>query len=141
MTGRDPRERDPAYMAWIASLPCAACMVHGEVKWGVHVAHLRAASEEHGKRYTGKGEKPSDRWTLPLCPPHHTGDSRVVKFSQHGMAELDFWATFGIDPFQLCIDLREAYTAGAPAHPRQWGIAVITKAAALGRRSIEGAPA
>lgn len=132
---RDPRVRDPAYMGWIAQLPCAACMGEGRVKWGVHVAHLRAGSVEHDKRDVGKAEKPSDVWTLPLCPPHHTGDARVTKISQHHMAELDFWAHFGIDPFQLCLDLRAAYQSGGR---RTEGVAVITKAAARGRRAQEG---
>jgi len=138
---RDPRERDPAFLGYVAKLPCLACMVSGKVKWGVHVAHLRAASPEHDKRYTGKGEKPSDRWTLPLCPPHHVGDLTRVPFSQHEMGELDFWARLGIaDPFQVCIDLYEAFqrrprgSASAGA-----GVAIISKAAALARRTLEGA--
>lgn len=136
---REPRVREPDYMAWVAKLPCVACMVHGKVTWGVHVAHLRAASEAHGKRYTGKAEKPSDCWTLPLCPPHHTGDVRRARYSQHSMGELDFWAVHGVDPFGLCIELHEAFVAGAPQHPRQWGVQIITKAAAAGRRQSEGA--
>jgi hypothetical protein len=134
---RDPRVRDRNYLGWVAQLPCLACMVHGKVKWGVHVAHLRAGSEEHGKRPTGKAEKPSDMWTLPLCPPHHTGDSRVTSVTQHGMGELEFWRAFGIDdPFQVCLDLHRAYQTGGR---RTEGISVITKAAAAGRRNIEGA--
>lgn len=131
---RTPRERDPAYMGWVAQLPCAACLVRGTFKRGVHVAHLRTGSLEHGKRDTGGAEKPDDRWTLPLCPPHHTGDARRVSISQHAMNELEFWAAHGINPFTLCIDLRTAYAADLPGTP------VISKAAARGRRIIEGAP-
>lgn len=130
---REPRVRDPVYMGWIAKLPCAACMVRGTVTWGVHVAHLRAGNLEHDKRETGKGEKPSDRWTLPLCPPHHTGDVRRVEFSQHEMGELDFWRRLGIDPFELCGHLYDAYKAGRP------GAQVISRYAAHARRKLEGA--
>lgn len=135
MIERDPRQRDAPYMGFIASLPCAACMVLGKVKWGVHVAHLRAGSLEHGKRPTGGAEKPSDRWTLPLCPPHHVGDKRVTAVSQHAMGELDFWAAFHIDPFGLCLDLSAAYDRGGR---RTEGVAVITKAAAKAKRIMEG---
>lgn len=138
MSERDPRQRDRAYLGWVAKLPCVACMVLGRVKWGVHVAHLRAGSLEHSKRQTGKAEKPSDRWTLPLCPPHHVGDRRVTAVSQHDMDELEFWAAFGIDPFQLCIDLYAAYYDG-PA-PISHGVAIVTRAAAAGRRLIERMP-
>lgn len=136
---RDPRQRDRLYLAWVARLPCVACMVHGRITWGVQVAHVRAASPEHGKRYTGKGEKPSDMWTLPLCQPHHTGDIRRVDLTQHDMDELEFWEAHGIsDPFQLCLDLRSAYLG--PVTPPGYGIAIITKAAAAGRRILEGSP-
>lgn len=140
---RDPRQRDPAFLGYVARLPCLACMVGGKVKWGVQVAHLRAASPEHEKRYTGKGEKPSDRWVLPLCQPHHTGDLSRVEFSQHEMSELDFWARLGIaDPFQVCIDLYGAYERsprGIRGTRPGLGVATITKAAAAARRNIEGA--
>lgn len=48
---------------------------------------------EVGKRYTGKSEKPSDCWTLPLCGKHH----RI----QHANKEEAFWQSFGIDPFKV----------------------------------------
>lgn len=138
---RDPRVRDPQYLGWVAKLPCLACMVRGTVKWGVHVAHLRAGSEEHGKRPTGKAEKPSDIWTLPLCPPHHVGDIRVTRLTQHGMGELEFWAELGIDdPFQVCLDLRAIYEgAGGLGATHNHGVLHISKVAAAARRNLEGA--
>lgn len=135
---RDPRVRDPAYMGWVAKLPCVACMVHGKVNWRVQVAHLRTGSPEHGKRPTGGTEKPSDRWTLPLCMPHHTGDSSRVRVTQHAMDELEFWAAHGIDPFGLCIELGAAYD-NRP-NSRAAGIGIISKAAARGLRIVEGSP-
>lgn len=136
---RDPRQRDPAFLGYVAKLPCLACMVSGKVKWGVQVAHLRAASPEHDKRYTGKGEKPSDRWVLPLCQPHHTGDLTRVPFSQHEMGELDFWARLGIaDPFQVCIDLYAAMQASRGSTGVGLGVAVISKIAGAARRNLEG---
>lgn len=139
---RDPRERDPAYLGWVAKLPCVACMSHGVVNWRVQVAHVRAASLEHGKRYTGKAEKPSDMWTLPLCMPHHTGDKRIVDLTQHDMGELDFWKAHGIDPFGLCLELRAIYDgrAGKLGATHNHGVLAISKVAAAGRRQIQGVP-
>lgn len=129
---RDPRERDRVYLGWVARLPCVACLVRGTMTREVQVAHLRAGSEAHGKRPTGGAEKPSDRWTLPLCQPHHTGDRRKVDLIQHDMNELEFWAAHGIDPFGLCVELRAAYEAGRA------GIPIIARHAAAGRQKLEG---
>lgn len=106
---RRPREHNAPYMGFIAALPCAVCMAGGRVVHGVHVAHLRAGSELHGKRATGMQEKPSDQWTLPLCPPHHVNGPK----SQHHFGdEVGFWAQFNIDPFELSLALQEAYAKG-----------------------------
>lgn len=125
---RDPRERDPAYMGWIAKLPCIACLVRGKHTLGVHVAHLRMGSEDHDKRPTGMAEKPSDRWTLPLCPPHHVNGNE----SQHHVGEEPFWEALNINPFDLCLKLRDAYESGTS------GSTVIALFAARARRQMEG---
>lgn len=129
MRQREPRERDPAYLGWVAKLPCVACLAIGRWNRHVQVAHLRASSLDHDKRETGKAEKPADKWTTPLCMPHHQGDSRVVLISQHKMGELDFWAAFGIDPFDLCLALVEAYVNGRS------GASVIARFVAAGKRA------
>lgn len=134
LAARDPRQRDTDFLAYVAGCPCVACMVHGKVRWGVHVAHLRSGSLEHGKRPTGTAEKPSDRWSLPLCPPHHVGDTRKTRTTQHAMSETAFWAEFGINPFDLCVALYAAYAAGQPGYP------IIARFAAQGRRTIEETP-
>jgi hypothetical protein len=131
---RAPRERDPAYLGWVAKLPCVACMYSGKFNTAVQVAHVRAGSPEHGKRPTGMAEKPSDKWVAPLCMPHHTGDHRVVRVAQHQGGEIEFWERMGINIFALCLDLNAAYAAGKPGAP------IITLAAARGRRTLEDAP-
>lgn len=123
------RELDPEYMGAIARLPCLACAVRGVWKYGVQVAHLRAGSPEHGKPYTGKATKPSDRWTLPLCQPHHTGDRQKVRITQHHMDEVEFWQAFGINPFDACLALNQAYDAGKSLAP------VLATIAANGRKN------
>lgn len=43
------------------------------------------------------GEKPSDRWTVPLCVGHH----RQAKDSQHTTNEREWWHALNIDPIAL----------------------------------------
>ena len=90
---REPRIRDEKHLDYIRSLPCCIC---GGID--TEAAHIRTASLGHQKPHTGMAEKPSDKWTLPLCNHHHR--------QQHAMNELKFWAKYGIDPFLLAIKLR-----------------------------------
>jgi len=85
------RERDHIYLRHLRSLPCCIC---GD-NISVEAAHLRIGSIGDGKRDTGTGEKPSDKWALPLCGRHHR--------EQHSMNELVFWTRYGIDPFALAM--------------------------------------
>lgn len=126
---RQPRVRDSAHLGFVAALPCVACLVlSGKFTRPVQVAHLRTGSLEHEKRPTGMAEKPSDKWTLPLCFPHHNGG----KGSQHSMGELDFWAGLGINPFDLCLELSAAFTGGKP------GLPIIVRAVGGARRARLG---
>ena len=84
------RGSDNRHLAFIRRLPCAACGIAGPCD----AAHLRAGDITIGKRHTGKAEKPSDKWTLPMCRPCHA--------RQHSGAELAFWSALGIEPFDLC---------------------------------------
>lgn len=104
---RQPREEDPAYLAYVRTLPCLICGRHGPSD----AAHIRSAAPHYGKRYTGKAEKPDDKWALPLCRRHHE--------EQHRTNELGWWAGKGIaDPFALCVALY-AGRPGADRAPRQ----------------------
>lgn len=97
---RQPREYDDKYLNYIRSLPC--CICHDNTS--TEAAHLRVGSVDDGKRYTGMAEKSSDRWALPLCGRHHR--------EQHAMNELEFWASYGINPFLLAMSYRTP--RGAP---------------------------
>ena len=90
---REPRQRDAKHLDYIRSLPCCIC---GGID--TEAAHIRTSSLAHGKTHTGMGEKPSDKWTVPLCNRHHS--------EQHSMWEMDFWKKYDIDPFMLAITLR-----------------------------------
>lgn len=88
---RNWRIRDEGYLDWIRQQPCCIC---GDDVF-VEAAHLRVGSINVGKNGTGMGEKPSDKWALPLCGKHHR--------EQHSMNEREFWASYQIDPFSLAI--------------------------------------
>jgi hypothetical protein len=90
---RQPRVEDPAYLAYVRTLPCLICG-----RGPSDPAHIRAAAPHYGKRYTGKGEKPDDKWVLPLCRRHHD--------AQHRESELGWWAGMGlVDPFAVAVAL------------------------------------
>jgi putative HNHc nuclease len=85
---RTPRIHDPDYLDYIRQQPCVICGDNTTVE----AAHVRVGSIGNGKRYTGLGEKSSDKWALPLCGKHHR--------EQHATGnELEFWASYNIDPF------------------------------------------
>lgn len=90
-----PRIKDEAHLKLIRQLPC---IIDGT--YPVEAAHIRAACPRLGKRSTGKGEKPDDKWTLPLSPGRH--------LEQHQGAELAFWERYGIEPFSTALALYAA---------------------------------
>ena len=90
---KHPRVYDEAHLDFIRSLPCVSC---GD-DTATEAAHLRAGSLLYGKKPAGMQEKPSDRWTLPLCSRCHR--------RQHQGNELEFWTNAGINPFVLSMTL------------------------------------
>lgn len=95
-TQKRPRETNHAHLKWIRTLHCCLCGAPGP-----DPAHIRSANPMYGKRETGAGEKSSDRWTVPLCRPHHD--------EQHAAGnELVWWASKNIDPFGLALALHHA---------------------------------
>lgn len=63
-----PRERDDGHLKFIRTLPC---VFPSGCQGTVEAAHVRFGDLRYGKRECGKGEKPDDCWTLPLCQRHH----------------------------------------------------------------------
>jgi hypothetical protein len=93
---RQPRERDNKHLDYIRSLPCCIC---GD-DTSTEAAHIRSASIENGKLHTGMAEKPSDKWSVPLCGKHHR--------EQHAFGnELEWWKCHGVNPFILAMTLRK----------------------------------
>ena len=90
---RRPRENDEDHLAFIRGLPCVICGNDIETQ----AAHVRFADARAAKEYTGKQQKPHDRWALPLCGRHHT--------LQHSMNEREWWGLAGVDPIFICLAL------------------------------------
>lgn len=93
MTIRRPRQKSEAHLAFIRQLPC---LVTG-TNIGVDAAHIRLPAIQYGKRPVGTGEKPDDRWAVPLCREEHT--------IQHSMSERAYWALRGKDPLPIAMAL------------------------------------
>ncbi len=91
-----PREENAKYLAFIRGLKCCLCGAPGP-----DPAHIRSANPMFGKRETGAGEKASDKWTVPLCRPHHDEQHKAGN-------ELLWWASKGVDPFGLALALYHA---------------------------------
>jgi hypothetical protein len=94
---RKPRERDDQFLALIRQLSCIRC---GQVP--SEAAHIRLTVP--GKKITGKGMKPDDRFSCPLCSECHT----IAPDSQHRSGEKKFWARLKIDPLQVAAELYAA---------------------------------
>ena len=93
---RQPRQRNERHLAWIRTLPCCVC---GD-DISTEAAHIRTGSINHDKPPTGMGEKPGDFWVLQLCSKCHR--------EQHAAGdELKWWASKGLDPFMLAIQMRQ----------------------------------
>lgn len=93
---REPREECPAFLAFVRRLACCACGAPAPSQ----AAHVRMGCPEIGKRSTGIGERPSDRWAVPLCADCHLD----APDAQHKIGEKLFWS-FGVDPLALAAKL------------------------------------
>lgn len=93
MRQRQPRIKEENHLRFIASCPCLIC---GGTD--VQAAHIRFADLTIDKPYTGKGEKPDDKYTVPLCVYHHA--------AQHKWGnEREWWANTELDPIKVALAL------------------------------------
>jgi hypothetical protein len=86
---RRPRIEDEKHLRWIRTLPC---LISGQ--YGVEAAHVRYHDPRFAKRHVGIGEKPDDRWTVPLHHLYH----RTGPDAQHNSNEREWWKRRNIDP-------------------------------------------
>ena len=82
------RQKSDGHLAFLRTLPC---IVTGSRP--VEAAHVRYGDARYGKYETGGGEKPHDRFAVPLSPEEHR--------KQHSMNERDYWTLAGIDPLHI----------------------------------------
>jgi hypothetical protein len=90
---KHPRVHAPDHLAFVRTLPCLVCADNISSE----AAHIRYADDRFEKPYTGKSEKPDDKWTVPLCNRDH--------YKQHTMNEREYWDLAGIDPILVARDL------------------------------------
>jgi hypothetical protein len=120
MNQRQPRRHDPGYLRWLSKRPCCVCGTAPPSD----ACHIRFASLAYGKREVGMGEKPDDRWSLPMC--------RACHVKQHGMNEKDFWRERHILPLLLAQKFYSEYggSGGVVRHkvkPRVKGLGIKRK--------------
>ncbi|RWD00138.1 MAG: DUF968 domain-containing protein [Mesorhizobium sp.] len=87
-----PRKEDGAHLKWLRTLPCVITGTRP-----VEACHIRYTDAAYGKRPTGGGEKPDDRWCVPMSSAKHR--------EQHDGSEVAFWERHGIDPLRVALAL------------------------------------
>ena len=93
--GRKPRVEEPKHRRAIQQLPCLAC---GSMQ-GSDAAHVRMTDGPE-KPNAGIGQKPADRFTVPLCTQCH-----LESGGQHTRGERVWWLSIGIDPLLHAAEL------------------------------------
>ncbi len=83
--------KNPSHLDLVRSLPC---LLSGRP---AEACHVRYADAKYGKRESGLGRKPDDKWTVPLSPDLH----RLANASQHAGNERKWWEQFGVDPLEV----------------------------------------
>jgi hypothetical protein len=94
---RDPRHVDERHLKFIRALECCLPFCKREAE----AAHLRMSNLAIGKRETGRGERPSDSYVVPLCPYHH----RIGVDCQHNNNEKEWWERTGLNPWAIAASL------------------------------------
>lgn len=89
---RQPRQVDAKHLAAVRRLPCMICR-----QSPCDAAHIRMSDWLHEKSHTGRGQKPDDKWSVPLCHRCH--------MDQHTRGERVWWEAQRIDPIAVAIEL------------------------------------
>jgi hypothetical protein len=98
---RDPRIKDEKFLNFVREQPCMVCGRPPKSQ----AAHIRMGNIALDKRPTGLGERPSDKWSVPLCAGCHMDGSLSV----HRTGEEQFWAFVGMNPFTFAKYLYREY--------------------------------
>ena len=82
-------DKDPAYLAAVAALPCVVCETNGGAQQSRTTVHHTNCGR-YGNRKT------PDRQAIPLCDGHHQGNFDTSKIAIHRQTKL--WrASYGQD--------------------------------------------
>jgi hypothetical protein len=81
---KQPRKHSGSHLAWLRTLPS---LVPGS--GAIEAAHIRFQDRRYFKPAVGMGEKPDDKWCVPLAAEQHR--------KQHSMNEQDYWRDAGVD--------------------------------------------
>ena len=90
---RQPRLHDEKHLQFVRTLPC----IVSKDNTSTEAAHIRYSDLRVAKRKVGVGEKPDDRWVLPLSSEQHR--------RQHAINERTYWKLVGIDPILYALAL------------------------------------
>lgn len=97
---KQPRKKNENHLKAIRQCNCLVC----GASYPSEAAHIRYSSMRYGKFHTGMGQKPDDKWTVPLCARcHRIGDKKIT--AQHQMSERKFWKAHGINPIEIAAEL------------------------------------
>ncbi len=100
-SGKQPA-KDPAYLDFIRTLPCAVCVRLAEALGGYKPQPSPTEAAHVGIR--GLRQKCSDREAIPLCGWHH----RESPASHHRLGKL-FWVFQQLDREKLVLGYRMAF--------------------------------
>jgi hypothetical protein len=113
------RIRDKRHLSVVARLPS---IISG--KKPVEVCHVRYGDPRYNKPPAGMGEKPDDKWVLPLTPEEH----RLSKAAQHTTNERFWWSERRIDPLAVCEKLYAVWQkTGNPIEAEQMMESIILR--------------
>lgn len=119
--------KDKSYLEFLHELPC---VITGQPE--VQAAHLSAEAKEWGHMGRGKGQKASDRWSLPLAFHLHNEQ-------HHGKGgEMAFWDRYGINPHALACALYAKWCE-LDGDAQSECTEIIINARSLPRRQLYGA--
>ena len=104
MTQRQPRLLDPGYLAWLRKQPCACGCGRSAPS---DAAHIRYGSVHYDKPPTGMGQKPDDKWALPL---NHSCHMRQHAYGD----EKGWWHAHGYEPLLIVQGYWHHYRAENP---------------------------
>lgn len=104
---RQPRERDPGFLAFLRRQPCRIGLVApGTCAGPIQACHVRYSDAARGKRNAGVQAKPSDRYATSCCAAHHA--------EQHARGnERAWWASYGLNGLDVAAQQFAEYEGAA----------------------------